>query len=283
MFIASEAIKEYRTGKYDLLHLDEFRVAPYFSEFVKGPITCTYHGTPSKEHDLKFDVDIIRQKKYYDRIKFIAVADKQIELGSEYFNFIGRVHHGIDLENFKYSSKGGDNLVFVGRLIEGKNPDTAIEIAKKAGIGIDLFGDYDKTSEYYKNKIEPAIEKGVNIKGHIHFTKISKAYRNAKALLFPITWDEAFGPVVIEAMACGTPVIAYDRGAMRELIVDGVTGFIVKEGNTDGMIAAVKNIDSIDRKKCREHVEKNFGKEKMARGYEKIFERLVKSKNVHQK
>ena len=155
MYLASEVIKEYRTGKYDLLHIDEFRVAPYFSEFVEGPITCTYHGIPAEDHDLRFDLDKLRQKRFYNRIKYIAATDKQKELGSKYFNFVATVHHGIDLNRFKLSPRGGDNLAFVGRLIEGKNPDIAIDVAKKSGRGLDLFGTYDETSEYFKTKISP--------------------------------------------------------------------------------------------------------------------------------
>ena len=275
MYLTSEAIKEFKVGEYDLLHLDEFRVAPYFSEFVDGSVTCTYHGIPAKDHDLKFDLDILRQKKFYDKINFIAVADKQRELGSEYFKFAGRVHHGVDTLKFKFSKRGGDRLAFVGRLVEGKNPDIAIEIAKNSNYSIDLYGDYDEENEYYKSKIEPQIGEDVGVKGHIHFLKMSNVYQNAKALLFPITWDEAFGLVVIEAMACGTPVIAFDRGAMKELIVDGVTGFVVKEGDIKAMIEAVKNIDKIDRQKCREHVEKNFSLEKMVSGYEDVFKNII--------
>ncbi|OGD64427.1 hypothetical protein A2215_03495 [Candidatus Berkelbacteria bacterium RIFOXYA2_FULL_43_10] len=275
MYLASEVIKEYRTGKYDLLHIDEFRVAPYFSEFVEGPITCTYHGIPAEDHDLRFDLDKLRQKRFYNRIKYIAATDKQKELGSKYFNFVATVHHGIDLNRFKLSPRGGDNLAFVGRLIEGKNPDIAIDVAKKSGRGLDLFGTYDETSEYFKTKISPKIDKSINLNGHVHYTKMGSAYENAKALLFPITWDEAFGLVVIEAMACGTPVIAFDRGAMRELIVDGKTGFVVKEGDVQGMVDAVQKIDTIDRAECRAHVEKNFSAEKMVAGYEKVFKELV--------
>jgi len=276
MYIASEAIKEYQSGKYDLLHLDEFRVAPYFSEFVEGPITCTYHGTSDKDNDLKFDLDKLRQKKYYKKIKFIAVTEKQRELGLDYFNFVETVHHGIDMSSFDFSDKASDRLVFVGRMIKNKNPDIAINVASKSNVPIDLVGDYSDQDNYYNQKVKPKIDgKKIKFIGHVLYTNMDNIYRNAKALLFPITWDEAFGLVVIEAMACGTPVIAFDRGAMKELIVDGVTGFIVKEGDIDGMVEAVKKIDTIDRKKCREHVEKNFSEEIMVAGYEKVFKKII--------
>lgn len=275
MYLASEAFHEYRDGDYDLMHLDEFRVAPYFSEFIKGPITCTYHGIPARDHDLRFDLDVLRQKRFYGRIKFIAATNKQRELGSDYFNFVETIHHGIDVNKFKFSKNGGDNLVFVGRLIKGKNPDVAIEVAKKSGYGIDLFGTYDKKSDYFVKQIKPSIKNNIRVRGHIPFSKISTAYQNAKALIFPITWDEAFGLVVIEAMACGTPVIAFNRGAMKELIIDGVTGYIVEEGDISGMIKAIRKIESIDRKKCREHVENNFTLEKMVDNYEKTFSKIV--------
>ena len=279
IFVISAAFEEFKKGGYDLLHLNSFPISAHFTNFVDGPITCTHHGAPTREHDLKTDIDEIRQKKYYNRIKFIAISSKQRELGREYFNYVATIHHGIDLNSFKFSPKPKDDLVFIGRILEIKGPDVAVKAALKAKRKINIIGDH--TDEiYWGKKIFPLIDnKNVKYSGHISFDKIGEIYGQARALLVPIAWDEPFGMVVIEAMACGTPVIAYNRGSMSDLIINGVTGFLIKPGDFDGFVKAIGKIDQIDRKKCRQHVEKNFSVEKMIEKYEILFKKVIANNN----
>lgn len=281
LFVLSSAFEEYQRGDYDLLHLNSFPISSYFLNFIPKQklVTCTHHGIPNEKHDLKTDIDKIRQKKYYDRLKFIAVSEKQRRLGREYFNYAATVHHGIDINLFEFNSNPKNRLLFLGRMVENKNPHLAVEAALKSDIPLDLVGDIDSRTNYWQDKMAKHIDgQKIKYRGHCHFSQVSKYYGQAKALIFPITWDEAFGMVAIEAMACGTPVIAFDRGAMREIIKDGVTGFIVKEGDIEGMVRAVKNIDQIDRKKCREHIERNFTVERMVDDYEKVFQKIINRK-----
>ena len=276
LFNISSAFEEFNKGGYDLLHLDSFPISSYFLNFTKGPVTCTHHGIPSDEHDLKTDIDKLRQKKYFQRIKFVAISDQQRQAGKHYFNYARTIYHGINLDSFIFNPKPQDDLIFVGRIIELKGPEVAIRAALKTSRNIKLFGSF-YNDDYQCNKILPFIDnKRVKYEGHIPFDKIGKVYGQAKALLMPIAWDEPFGMVVIEAMACGTPVIAYDRGSMSELIVDGITGFLVKPGDFNGLVKAINKIDQIDRKKCREYVKNNFSLDKMADNYEKFFLEVIK-------
>lgn len=272
LFSLSSAFTEYKEGGYDLLHLNSFPVASYFSGFVDGPITCTHHGIPDENNDLKLDIDKLRQKKYLNRIKYIAVSKNQRELGRDYFNYVATIHHGIDIDKFEFNSDPSDSVLFAGRMIEGKNPHLAIEAALGAGTNIDMVGTIDKTDAYYQRNLgQYEGNNKVNFCGHVEYAKMHKYFGNARALIFPITWDEAFGLVMIEAMACGTPVIAFDRGPVREIIKDGETGFIVPEGDIATMTEAIKRIDQIDRHTCRTHVEENFTTEIMVSNYENFF------------
>ena len=126
---------------------------------------------------------------------------------------------------------------------------------------------------YWREKIKPQLKGEIKYQGLLPHLQTAQFYKNAKAFLFPIKWPEPFGLTMIEAMACGTPVIAFDKGSVREIIKDGETGFIVK--NMREMVQAIKKIDQIDREKCRKWVEEKFTVEKMVQGYEKIFYRIL--------
>ena len=147
---------------------------------------------------------------------------------------------------------------------------------KKAGTSLDIYGPGEKN--YLEKSVLPYINQNIAYHGMIkkYSAKWYKAYSEAKALLLPLQWEEPFGLVMIEAMACGTPVIAFDRGSAREVVKDGKTGFIVK--NVNEMVKAIKKIDQIDRKECRRHIERNFTVEKMVDKYEKLYYRILKKR-----
>ena len=179
------------------------------------------------------------------------------------------------MNNLKFCANPSGDLLSLGRINPNKGTDVAISAALKAGRKIDVWGDH-QNDEYWKTKVLPKID-NVNVKyrGHCDYRKVGLVYGQVRALLAPINWEEPFGLVVIESMACGTPVIAYGRGSMPELIVDGVTGFVIRPEDEQGLVKAIKKIDQIDRRKCREHVEKNFTTERMVNDYEKLFEKLI--------
>jgi len=187
-------------------------------------------------------------------------------------NYQATIHNGINLKKFRFSKKSRGYLVWSAKIMAYKNPLDAIKAAKSAREKIILIGRIND-QKYFETKIKPLLNKNIIYSGEVSFSKAIELYGNAKALLFPIKWQEPFGLVMIEAMACGTPVVAYPNGAAPEVIEDRETGFIVK--NVNEMTRAIKNINKIDRKKCRERVEKYFSVEKMVGNYEKIIKKFT--------
>jgi glycosyltransferase involved in cell wall biosynthesis len=166
----------------------------------------------------------------------------------------------------------------LGRLVPLKGAHNAIKVARQLKSKLLIIGEYSRDSAYYINywrkKIKPFIDHKIifHSKGGSR-QKVLRMVSQAKAFLFPIEWEEPFGLVMIEAMACGTPVIAFKRGSVPEIVKNGKTGFVVK--NLREMIQAVKKIDQIDRRACRQRVEKKFTVEKMVENYEKLYYKLL--------
>ncbi len=176
--------------------------------------------------------------------------------------------------------KPGKYLAFLGRTSPEKGVDRAIEIAGAAGVPLKIAAKIDKVDqEYFDTCVQPLLNgPDIEFVGEVGYPEKSQFLGNAAALLFPISWPEPFGLVMIEAMACGTPAIAYPFGSVPEVMADGVSGFIVPD--LKRAVEAVKKIDTIDRKKVRKHFEQHFTAERMAREYLKIYERLVNRKKA---
>lgn len=159
-------------------------------------------------------------------------------------------------------------LLMMGTIGRHKNQAGAISIAKKAGMQLILAGKI-RDKDYFEELKKEIDGESVKYFGELSFEDKLKLYRNAKAFIFPILWEEPFGLVMIEAMACGTPVVAYNNGAIPEVVVSGKTGFVVESGSEEDMVSAVKNIGLIDREDCRNYVEENFSIDKIIKDYEK--------------
>ena len=203
--------------------------------------------------------------------RLIAISNRQRNVFPN-LNYQTTIYNGIDLKKFPLSKKPKDYFIFSGKIIPAKNPLDAIRAAKIAQKKIIIIGRI-KNQEYFETKIRPLLNKNVVYLGEVSFSKAIELYKNAKAFLFPIQWPEPFGLVMIEAMASGTPIIAYPNGAIPEVIKDKKTGFIVK--NVNEMAEAIKNISQIDRRECRKHVQENFTVEKMVDEYEKLIKKLL--------
>jgi glycosyltransferase involved in cell wall biosynthesis len=202
----------------------------------------------------------------------------------------------------KLFAAGGDlpltkrPLLMTGRIVSQKGFIDGIEAAKLAGDRLMIVGEEylgkKASREYFEKDVQPTIDgKHVLWESVVKQEHLVGHYQTAKALLFPIQWEEPFGMVMIEAMACGTPVIAYDRGSVSEIVRDGETGFIIDSKHTndgakhakrvisqtgvEGLVEAIKRIEEIDRDACRKHVEKHFGLDTMVRTYEKMYEKIV--------
>ncbi len=204
--------------------------------------------------------------------QLIPISDSQ-KKSFPVLNYQATIYNGINLKKIPFSKKPGDYLIWSAKIMAYKNPLDAIKAAKSAREKIILIGRIND-QEYFETKIKPLLSKNVIYSGEVSFSKAIELYGKAKAFLFPIKWQEPFGLVMIEAMACGTPVIAYPNGAVAEVIKDGKTGFIVK--NVNEMTKAIKNINKIDRKKCRERVEKYFTVKKMVDNYEKVIKKFTR-------
>ena len=269
---AYQAAKE---GKVDLIHnFHSFGYfAHFFQEFTGIPTLYTFHDpvpTPNMLEHWLFT--------RFPTHKYVSISDSQ--RGNMGDHFISTVYNGIDIAKFPFDAEGGNRLVAVGRMVAVKGHDVAIAAARQAGLPLTFatwMNEAVKQSSYYKEKIEPFVDgKNIVVNSLMQGASLTSAYQQAKALLFPIQWEEPFGLVMIESMSCGTPVIAYNRGSVAEIVKDGVTGFIVEpEKGIAGLVEAIHRIGEIDRAACRKHVEEKFTIEKMVEGYEKVYERLL--------
>jgi len=288
LYMYAKAIEKINhEGDYDIIHAHEFRKFMYFSSFTDVPIVYSYHGNPFD--DAVLDIDKARLNKYFNNNFIIAATKRQIELGKKYLNFIGVVNHGVHLDWFPFNNAPKKDLLFVGRMMKRKGPDIAIKLADNLNLPITFVGDKiqsKKESEFFNKEVEPYFTNPKNkFVSHVKYDQMGKIYGDYKVLLAPISMDEPFGMIMIEAMACGTPVIAFKMGSVPELILDGKTGYIIKPGDLNAMQKAIKNIYSMNdveylnlRKNCREHVEKHFSSKIMANGYEEKYAEILSKK-----
>lgn len=268
VYIASvirEIIK--RNGQFDVIlnHMRGECLLLPLSRFIKAPIVSILHLPLFKEME-----ELISS---YKNPNIVTISNSQ-RMGFNKINYLSTVYNGIKVEDFKFNNSPKDYFLTMGAIGEHKNPKEAILAAKKTRYKLILAGG-KKREPYFSKEILPLIDgKKIKYVGEVGGKKRIDLFREAKALLFPIKWQEPFGLVMIEAMACGTPVIAYPAGAVREVIENKRTGFIVK--NINQMVQAMNKIHLINRKKCRQRVEQKFSLQKMVDDYEIIIKKLTK-------
>jgi glycosyltransferase involved in cell wall biosynthesis len=185
------------------------------------------------------------------------------------------IHHGLDPDAFPIGTGDGGMLVFLGRMSPSKGPDRAIAIARAAGVPIVLAGKQhtDAEREFFEAKIRPQLGGDVSFVGELGPLDKMALLGEAAALINPISWDEPFGMVMVEALACGTPVLAFGRGAAPEIVAPGVTGFLADDD--DGLIDAVKHLEELDRSACRAAVEGHFSANRMVDDYVALYDRVI--------
>jgi len=188
--------------------------------------------------------------------------------------WVGAVYHARPPEPRPFRAAPGDYVAFIGRISPEKRVDRAIEIAQRAGVELRIAAKVDVVDrEYFEAEIKPLLQlPGVSYLGEINEEEKANLLGGARALLFPIDWPEPFGMVVIEAMSCGTPVVAWNHGSVPELIEEGVNGLIVD--SIESAAAALRSVDRIDRAACRAIFERRFTAERMARDYVAIYKAL---------
>ncbi len=263
---------------FDIIHCHNDN-GSLIAPFVDIPIIETIHHPYNDDLRLKYLTNSEYRKcikpimEEYKKVHYVTVSEKQRKFFKicepYYFKKHSTIHNGIPVKKFSFNPKPKDYLLFIGYINEEKGADIAIQVARKAGKKLIIAGHNRGTELFFKEKIKPFLNDDIKYIGPVDFAQKNELYRNALATLAPLRWHEPFGLTLIESQACGTPVIAFDRGATREVINHKKTGFIVK--NEKEMVAAIKLIHKINRKDCRDWVEKNFSVEKMTDEYEKLY------------
>jgi glycosyltransferase involved in cell wall biosynthesis len=254
-----------RADQFDVIHFHTDMIHfPFFDGMAAKTVT-TLHG----RLDLK---DLAGVYQRWSKFPLVSISDDQRRpLPSA--NWAATVHHGMPADVYDFESTGEGYLAFLGRISPEKRPDRAIAIAKRLGMTLRIAAKVDDADEiYFEEKIEPLLHDPlIEFVGEIGDRQKSAFLGGAEALLFPIDWPEPFGLVMIEAMACGTPVIAYDCGSVPEVVEDGLTGFIVR--NEDEAVNAVRRLSTLDRKAIRRRFEERFSATAMARRYLDLYAR----------
>ena len=258
-----------RAEDFDVLHFHiDLIHAPLVREFSERTVT-TLHGRQ----------DLPDLKPFYEAfcdLPIVSISDDQ-RLPIAAANWLGTIYHGLprDLLPFRRQPAGEGYLAFIGRISAEKRPDRAIEIAARAGLPLKIAAKIDKVDQaYWNDVIEPMVRSHPNVEfvGEVNDQEKGDFLGNARALLFPIDWPEPFGLVMIEAMACGTPVIAFKCGSVPEVIDEGITGMVVE--NVDQAVEATRCLNTIDRRTVRARFEERFTAERMARDYVKLYQSL---------
>ena len=264
-----EAIARH-AGDFDLIHSHiDWLHLPLLSR-LGVPFLTTMHG----RLDLPGLPEVVQA---FPKASFVSISDNQ-RLPLPDANWVSTIQHGLPANLFRPSRDQGSYLAFLGRLTAEKGPEAAIRIAKAARMPLRIAAKIPRTeTAYFKNHLEPHIDnKAVQLVGEIDETRKQPFLANAAALLFPIDWPEPFGLVMIEAMACGTPVIAYRSGSVPEVIDDGITGFIVE--TEEQAVRAVRELARLDRGAIRARFEERFSAVRMAREYEAQYRKLIGSR-----
>jgi glycosyltransferase involved in cell wall biosynthesis len=228
----------------------------------------TLHGRLDLPH-------IPRIHETFDAFPLISISDDQRRPIADAY-WMATIHHGLPLDLLSFSPQSDGYLAFLGRISPEKRPDRAIEIAARAGAPLKIAAKVDPADVgYWESVISPLIKRSPQVEfiGEIGDREKASFLGGASALLFPIDWPEPFGLVMIEAMACGTPVIAFDQGSVSEVIEDGVTGFLVN--NIDEAADCVSLVDRLDRAAVRRRFERRFSAGRMASDYLAIYRRMI--------
>ena len=263
-------------SEFELIHNHAQYLPMFLTDFVKTPVVNTMHGTM---YHGEIPEDKRMTLKTFKHQRFISISKDQKE-GFPELNFVGTVYNGLNVSEYHYVEKPhGDYLLWVGRITQKKGPADAIAVAKTLNKQLVLAAAIDPVDmPYFEAEIKPKIDqKNIYFVGEINHKTIDDLYGNAYATLFPISWHEPFGLVMIESMVCGTPVVAYNAGSVPEVIVNGKTGFVVDpQVGIDGLVHAIREVGGIQRGDCRALVMEKFSKDAMVSGYEEVYKKILK-------
>jgi glycosyltransferase involved in cell wall biosynthesis len=254
-------------------HLDHFGFA--LTRQTSTPVVSTLHGRlDMPEHEPVY-------REFAD-VPLVSISHAQRNPVA-WANFVATIHHGIDLDQFTFNPVADGYMAYLGRISPEKGLDTAIRVARKVGLplrvsarmplpfrsAVGVRGDW----EYWEHVVQPLLGSDIEIVGELGGAEKDAFLRNAAAVLFPIRWPEPFGLVMVEALACGTPVLALRDGSVPEVVRDGITGFICD--TEDELVRSAGRLKELDRWTCRREAEQRFSPAAMARSYERVYERLT--------
>lgn len=281
-----QAFKEAASGKYDIVHAHlsagtDLMKLKFLSELTVPYLATTHMIFPFDKWSNKDDEYV----KYYARdIRLVFISQTQSQLYSNDFYKLGVVHNSLDLSLHQFQAEpkgyqGQPYLTWLGKIMPWKGLDVAIEVAKRADMRLIFAGVLDETNHpeskvYFKEKVEPYIDGDqIQFVGPADLKLKNELLGNATAFLNPISWSEPFGMVVIEALACGTPVVSFNRGGAKEIISHGQVGYLTD--SQDQMLACLSQIDQLERHNCRRHVEEHFSAQSMTNQYLKLYHRSI--------
>lgn len=269
-YLQLEQVRAHATS-FDIIHFHvDFLHFP-FSRHLAVPHVTTFHG--------RLDLPaLMRLYRQFPRVPVVSISDSQRE-PVPFMNWHGTVYHGLPLDLYEAKKEAGKYLAFIGRIAPEKRLDRAIEIAKRANMKLKIAAKIDPADRgYMKREIRKLLNHPlIEYIGEIGEEEKQHFLADAYALLFPIDWAEPFGMVMIEAMACGTPTVAFRRGSVPEVIDDGISGFVVD--NIAESLAVLATLKNFDRARCRQIFEARFSARRMAADYLQIYERLVRKRS----
>lgn len=268
-FHALSSYRAIRDGRFDIVHDHSGIIGPAMASVRPSgpPVVHTLHG-PWTDAGRRF-YGLIDED-----IHLVAISKTQ-QADNPSLRYAAMIYNGIDPDSYTYREDKDDYLVYIGRANPDKGPATAIEVAKKVGLPLKMIVKRNEPPEkrYWEETIVPTLDDTIEVFQNVsHADKVEMLCR-ARAMVFPVQWQEPFGLVMVEAMACGTPVVAGRWGAATELVSPGVTGFLA-DGVGD-LAAAVGKVGQIDHRACRERVERMFSTDTMVSGYESLFEKIL--------
>ncbi|MBE0447550.1 MAG: glycosyltransferase family 4 protein [Actinobacteria bacterium] len=255
-------------GEFDIIHDHSGLIGPVIGSFINTPVIHTLHGPATQE-----------AKDFYGRIRdqiyFNAISDYQREKFGD-LKFIGTIYNGVDLAKYDYCDKKEDFLFFLGRMNPEKGAHVAVEVARKTGKKLLMVSKMTEPHEkaYFKERVKPLLAPNVELIGEVDVETKIEMFKKASCVLFPVQWPEPFGLVMIEAMACGTPVIAIRNGSVPEVVVHEKTGYICS--STEEMIEAINKVDQVNPVDCRHHIENNFSTDHMVDHYIRAYKKIIK-------
>jgi glycosyltransferase involved in cell wall biosynthesis len=262
--------------EFDIIHDHNSQNNPVslpLANLSRTPVVMTLHGPLTNGYSKSFD--------FYRKPHLVTISKRQAE-PAPLLNYIGNVYHGLNMSYYPFSDSNDGYLLFVGRVhvahgIEEKGLHHAIDIAEKVGLPLIIAAKLDasiaKDVEYFKERIKPRLRDKIRWLGEVNETQRNQLMSRAIALLHPINFPEPFGLTLIEAMACGCPVIAFDKGSIPEVIQHGKTGYVVND--TTEAVQKVKHVATISRQYCRSYSLQNFSAARMARDYEHIYNKAI--------